>query len=296
VGSDMTFLSATARRTSSAVVLALGLGILGRTGVCMAQTDLVHQAPWLHPTCNSEADDYAPSADLDPGAMLFTSERSGVAQVYRCDSDGTVLLVPGTLNQPGRARGFVSLPPGGSGLATSYRMGKRQSYASIISVLRTASSLDEGLPLETAAGDFFVAQASIAPDQSRMMFVSDREGGLGGTDLWMMERRIDGTWSEPQHGGDAINSPSNELTPILIATDTLLFASDGMGGIGGQDIYMSVARGGRWSDPVPVTALNSVWNETDATRMHDGSYRISSDRPGGRGGYDIWIWKPELGD
>jgi Tol biopolymer transport system component len=258
-----------------------------------AQDEPASRPAWPHPSCNSASDDYAPAADADGRALLFTSERDGIAHTYRCEANGSAELVAGTLNRSGAVGAYAHVLPSGEGIATVYRSGTRQSFASIVTTVRTSSGLDVGSPLDVANGEFFAAQASIAPDRSRILFVSDREGGSGGLDIWMLEKRPDGTWSEPQHGGEAINSPGDELAPVLIASDTLLFASDAMGGQGGHDIYLSVLRGGRWSDPVPMTMLNSSWNDTDATRLVDGTYYVSSDRPGGRGGYDIWVWRPE---
>lgn len=259
----------------------------------LSQLDTAGKAPWPHPQCNSAADDYAPALDIDARSILFTSERAGVAQTYQCSASGAVMVLEGTFNRPGMARAFASITAQGSGVATVYRSGERQSYASIVHVVRTSAGLDEGAPLDRVNGSFFAAQATISPDQSRIVYVSDREGGAGGLDIWMIERRIDGTWSEPQHAGESINSPGDELTPVLVSPDTLLFSSDGMGGAGGHDVYMSINRAGRWGDPIPVTPLNSAWNDTDATRLPDGTHMFSSDRPGGRGGLDIWIWKPE---
>ncbi|MBU3699676.1 MAG: hypothetical protein FGM33_06660 [Candidatus Kapabacteria bacterium] len=258
-----------------------------------AQDEPASRVAQPHPSCNSSADDYAPSSDVDGVSMLFTSERNGVAQTFRCDSEGNVQHLSGTVNASGKVGAYVNVLPSGEGLATIYRPGIRQSFASITTIARTSGGLDMGSPLDVANGEFFTSQASIAPDRSRIMFVSNREGGVGGLDIWMLELRPDGTWSEPQHGGEAINSPGDEISPVLIAPDTLLFASDAMGGQGGHDIYMSLLRGGRWTDPVPMSMLNSAWNDTDASRGSDGTYRLASDRPGGRGGYDVWIVKPE---
>lgn len=277
----------------NAPLLMVGVLALTSSVHCAAQDDAALRPAWPHPTCNSAANDYAAVQDVDGSALLFTSERDGVAQTYLCRPDGSTELMPGSFNQPGKARAFVSLSSSGNGVATSYRLSERQTYASIVGVVRTAAGLDIAAPVETANGEFYAAQATVAPDQSRILFVTDREGGLGGLDIWMIERRVDGSWSEPQHAGAAINSPGDEMTPVLVAADTLLFASDAMGGSGGHDIFLSVNRSGRWSDPVPVTALNSVWNDTDAVRLNDGTYCFSSDRPGGRGGLDIWLWRAD---
>ena len=72
-------------------------------------------------------------------------------------------------------------------------------------------------------------------------FVSDREEGRGGTDLWYSfydNKRQ--TWKEPKNCGKKINSIANEITPYYnIDTKTLYFSSDGHPGMGGFDIYKS---------------------------------------------------------
>lgn len=273
-------------------------GILAAAVCCCgvparAQNGADGPLPWPHPQCNSVADDYAPCIDIDGSALLFTTERSGLAQVVRCGGESDIIPLDGTFNHAGQSRGYVSVTTSGDGFGVMYRSGERQSLASIVRVRRTSAGLDIGEPLAEVMDESYTAQPTLAPDGSRLLFVSDRQGGAGGLDIWMLERRVDGTWSAPQHAGEALNSPADDVSPVLVAADTLFFASNGMGGQGGFDIYMSVFRNGRWSDPEPLDAINSPYDETDANRMASGLYYFASNRPGGRGGIDIWLWKPK---
>ncbi len=56
-------------------------------------------------------------------------------------------------------------------------------------------------------------------------------------------------------------------------------------------IYSSKKTGDKWSDPVAVTALNVAGSNSQQTFvMPDGQHILfSSDRPGGAGGFDIWM-------
>ncbi|MEO0470057.1 MAG: hypothetical protein AAF206_10590 [Bacteroidota bacterium] len=55
-------------------------------------------------------------------------------------------------------------------------------------------------------GDPFVSQ-----DESLMIFRSNREGGYGGSDLYIVFRKHDGSWTHPQNLGLKINSSFDEL-------------------------------------------------------------------------------------
>lgn len=271
---------------------AVLLTVLADTMDLHAQDAAPPKAPWPHPSCNSSADEYAPVVDMRGFGVLFTSERSGVAQVYHCGSSGTVTPVEGSLNGRGSAAGYVSLSSSGDGLGVRYIRGERQTFASIVRVTRTSDALELGQPLENVNGQFYASQPTISPDGNRMMFVSDREGGAGNLDIWMLERRVDGTWSAMQHAGEALNSPGDEISPVLVSSDTLLFASNGMGGIGGFDVYMAIYRNGRWTDPVPMDEINTASDESDACFLPDGTICFASNRAGGQGGFDLWLWKP----
>lgn len=257
-----------------------------------AQDTSLRKAPWPHASCNSAADEYAPVADVRGSGLLYTSERSGVAQVFQCDASGKVSLVNGSVNEKGRAAGYVSLSTSGDGAGVRYIRGERQTFASIVRVTRSSDAIEVGQPLENVNGQFYASQPTISPDGNRMMLVSDREGGAGGLDIWMLERRVDGTWSAMQYAGEALNSPGDEISPVLVSNDTLLFASNGMGGPGGFDVYMSNYRNGRWSDPIPMDEINTVSDESDACILLDGTICFASNRAGGQGGFDLWLWKP----
>ena len=58
----------------------------------------------------------------------------------------------------------------------------------------------------------------------------------------------------------------------------------------GSDLYMLEREGKRWGPPRPLVAVNTPFNETDPELSEDGRFLfMASDRPGGGGGYDLWV-------
>ncbi|MEA3478603.1 MAG: hypothetical protein U9R60_10525, partial [Bacteroidota bacterium] len=92
-----------------------------------------------------------------------------------------------------------------------------------------------------------------------------------------------------------LSSDQNDKCPF-IQDDLLVFASDREGGYGGFDLYYSQLEDGAWSAPVNFgPAINS---ESDEYRPIAFSFDeiehlmlFSSDRPGGAGGFDLYMVK-----
>jgi len=61
--------------------------------------------------------------------------------------------------------------------------------------------------------------------------------------------RDDSTWTEPKNMGDVLNSVGDESSPFLAADDkTLYFSTNGRGGYGGYDIYVSKRLDDTWTN------------------------------------------------
>ena len=88
---------------------------------------------------------------------------------------------------------------------------------------------------------------AVTADGSRLFFVSDEPGGIGGTDIYVVNRKEDGGWDGTSHVGGFINTPGNELFPTFYEGD-LYFSSNGHEGLGGLDILKFSFD----NDPYPV--------------------------------------------
>jgi len=102
-----------------------------------------------------------------------------------------------------------------------------------------------------------------------------------------------GKWTNPKPIVSA-NSKGNEMSPFIHPDgNTLYFASDGLPGMGGYDIFMckKMPRG-EWSTPQNLGyPINSEKNEISFVVSSDGRKGyISTDRDGGMGGYDIYVF------
>lgn len=71
----------------------------------------------------------------------------------------------------------------------------------------TPENLGEAINTEHAESNPY-----IAPDESLLVFASDRPGGLGGQDLYVSYNR-NGTWTSPLNLGAPVNSPSDDYAP-----------------------------------------------------------------------------------
>ena len=142
---------------------------------------------------------------------------------------------------------------------------KRQSGCQIMKSKRTGTSFAEGSVVEIAGIDSIdiVGHPTLNADESIMYFAADRHGGFGGKDIWMTMKGDDGKFGRPFNLGEVINTQGDEMFPFLRNDTTLYFASDGHGGMGGLDIFVTTIDSlGNWSEPVNLKSpINSIGND-----------------------------------
>ncbi len=96
--------------------------------------------------------------------------------------------------------------------------------------------------------DYSVGHPALSPDNQRLYFASDMPGGLGGTDIYVVNRTATG-WGKPVNLGATVNTRGNELFPFIDPAGNLYFSSTGKQGLGGLDIFYTVlTNGGRQSN------------------------------------------------
>jgi Tol biopolymer transport system component len=136
-------------------------------------------------------------------------------------------------------------------------------------------------------------------DGHRLLFVSDRPGGVGKQDLYVSRRhnkRDDFGWESPINLGVAVNSTENDYTPSLFEDEAtgrvqLYFSSDRPGGAGSVDIYTSdVTQDGEFEFAVLVLELSTPSIDERPNVRKDGlEMFFNSNRPGSLGATDLWV-------
>ncbi|MGK7397854.1 MAG: tetratricopeptide repeat protein, partial [Candidatus Cyclobacteriaceae bacterium M3_2C_046] len=101
---------------------------------------------------------------------------------------------------------------------------------------RQAKKWSKPVKISLVANGYSAIQPTLSTDGQVLIFASDQPGGAGGMDLYKSEF-INGSWTSPQNLGSRINTPGDEITPFLDEHGVLYFASNGLPGMGGLDIY-----------------------------------------------------------
>ncbi|MGA1278456.1 MAG: TolB family protein [Candidatus Kapaibacteriota bacterium] len=124
--------------------------------------------------------------------------------------------------------------------------------------------------LDTSQKSKYSSQPCMSPDGKTLYFVSNRDGGFGGTDIWYFSKdKNDDSWVGPFSLGEIINTKFDEKNPFLPHPDTLYFSTNMNRGKGGYDIQKAVREDGIWTYPRPVSELNSKWDDSDFMLLND---------------------------
>ncbi len=140
----------------------------------------------------------------------------------------------------------------------------------------------------------YETHVAVSPDGKRLYYVSDRQGGFGGKDIYFCNLLPNGKWAAPQNAGPTINTSGDE-DGVFMHPDgiTMYFSSNGHSSIGGYDIFKSVYEEDslKWSQPTNLGyPINSVDDDIFFVTTPDGKRGyFSSFKEKGLGDKDIYV-------
>jgi len=230
---------------------------------------------------NSEVDEIAP-VFWDNG-IVFTSDRKGKLKFLDTKSGATdrsylrlyhsEQLPDGTYNEPKeyiskindarKNTGMATFQPAGASMFFT-RNGNHLNKQNAYCLQLYGAKSSDGKTWEKAAQLNFCRTASnymhpaISADGKSLFFVSDKAGGLGGTDIYISKKEKN-RWSKPKNLGPKINTNGHEGFPFIHQNGKLYFCSKGHLGLGGFDIFVTqLDKNGEWETPTNLgTPINS---------------------------------------
>ncbi|MGB5420262.1 OmpA family protein [Algibacter sp.] len=139
---------------------------------------------------------------------------------------------------------------------------------------------------------FSTGHPALSPDNKKLYFVSDRDGGLGQTDIYEVNILDNDKFSNPINLGPKINTEGREMFPFVSKDSTFYYSSDGRLNLGLLDIFKSNFIKDTIAEPKNLGApYNSGYDDfaffIDPTNTNKRSF-LSSNRPGGKGNDDIY--------
>lgn len=263
---------------------------------------------------NSKYDDKGPSITADGKKLIFSSRRPETTDapmdiegdgkyfediyISSWDSAGAkwaeAIPVPGNVNVDGAHDACTSISADGKQIFI-YRnnMNDPESRGGDVFVSKVTNNKWKtpetlGKPVNTSDWE---GGACISPDGKTLFFMSERKGGFGHSDIWMVTRKTKTEWNKPVNMGADINTEFDEGGMFLSPDGkTLFFCSNGHNSMGGQDIFRTINENGTWSKPVNLGfPINTHKDDKTFTISADAKVAyFASNREGGIGETDIY--------
>lgn len=181
---------------------------------------------------------------------------------------------------------------------------KQVKYCNIYTSAKKGNGYAAAEMIELGPDSFNYVHPWISMDELTLYFASNKPGGKGGYDIYKATRaKRTGKFTNITNLGDNINTEGQEVFPALRGDSTLYFSSDGHAGLGGLDLFVSTMKNNDWSKPENLgVPINSCWDEIgvifDDQEVLDPKSKVpylakgffSSNRPGGKGGDDIYYF------
>jgi tetratricopeptide (TPR) repeat protein len=140
---------------------------------------------------------------------------------------------------------------------------------------------------------YYEACICVSADGTKLFFSSDRPGGYGGRDIYMVRKQPSGKWGEPENLGPMVNTPWDDDAPYFHPDGkTLYYSSNGPNSIGGWDILVTefFESENRWLSPLNMGyPVNTPDDDIYFVLSEDGrTGYYSSGKEGGYGEKDIY--------
>ena len=145
----------------------------------------------------------------------------------------------------------------------------------------------------SGSNNFFMSDPFFSSVENRIYFSANFADSFGGLDIYYIEKRENGEWSEPMNCGSGINSFGDERSPFSFG-NVFYFSSNGRGGLGGFDIYKYSLDS---MDSEPSNNMGIPYNSSKDDLFYfidsyDNNLEVlTSDREGGIGFDDIYYVK-----
>ena len=141
-------------------------------------------------------------------------------------------------------------------------------------------------PLFVNSASYNCTHPALSADGNTLVFASNMPGGIGGYDLWKVEKSS-GNWGEPENLGTGVNYSGNEFFPTWIG-NTLYFSAN-RNAFGGLDIYQVNGTGETANSRILEEPLNSEKDEFGMISNSKGkSGYFSSNR---NGSDELWSYQ-----
>jgi outer membrane protein OmpA-like peptidoglycan-associated protein len=255
---------------------------------------------------NSTYADYSPVLSADQNLIFFTSRRPSSSDAIK-DEEGNYMedIYKSTKTKNGWsfAEGIgspintdeheatVGISPDGQNLLI-YKddLGDGNIYSTSLigDKWSTPVKLNEHINSK-----YWEPSACFSADGNTMYFTSNRPGGFGGRDLYLINKTPKGDWANALNLGPTINTEYDEDAPFIHHDGiTLSFSSNGHNTMGGFDIFSSSLIGvNKWTEPINVGyPINTTDDDIFYVISPDGlKAYFSSFRNGGLGEKDNFV-------
>jgi len=258
----------------------------------------------IGPVLNSVYPDYKPIINADETMLIFTSRRNNTTGGKKDEQDSMYYediyisyFADGRWSEPKNPGpplnsdfhdAAMGLSPDGQKMLVYKGDNGGDIYECVLEGDKWSKPVSLGKNINTEKHE---SSASYSYDGRTIYFVSDKPGGYGGKDIYVVKADKKGKWGIPKNLGKVINTPYDEVGVFMHPDGkTLYFSSKGHKTMGGYDVFKSVFENNVWSEPVnlgyPInTTDDDVFFSITASGIH--AY-YSSAKTGGLGGQDIY--------
>jgi hypothetical protein len=257
---------------------------------------------------NSKGREYLPIITPDESMLFYTTRRLGTTgRIFDLEGYYTadIFLSKYKYGKWSKARSIGSPNSYGNeqtagisedGETILYYVNNPQSKNNLQISNKSKSSFKRSIEIESKEinnNKGIQSSATISNNKDYIIFSSDKEEGIGKSDLYICKKLPNDKWAKPVNMGNIINTEYEESYPYLCDNGmTLYFSSTGHNSIGGYDVFVSkfdlVKK--EWSRPTNVGyPLNTPYDNIGISFSKNNKFAyVATHRNDSYGNLDIY--------